>query len=79
LKNSGKVIAAFNGHLHWNRINIHDAIPYFSIQSFVMSPQNKNHTYPSFAQVEVGMEKIDIKVLGEDPETFSYEFRSGTI
>lgn len=35
IENSGKVLAVFNGHVHWNHLDIIAGIPYITLQSLI--------------------------------------------
>lgn len=69
-ENSGNVIAVFNGHLHWNHVDVEGSIPYFTIQSLVENSDGK----PSgaYAVVELDEDSITVTVLGNDHATMSH-------
>src|SRR3954453_19343068 len=35
IKESGKVVAVFNGHMHWNHFDMCEGIPYITVQSLI--------------------------------------------
>lgn len=73
---SGKVVAIFNGHTHWNRMDVHNHIPYFTIQSLVENFNNDDVPGSCYAVIEVGRKSIDVNVFGQDKEHFHYDFVS---
>jgi 3',5'-cyclic-AMP phosphodiesterase len=64
LSKSGKVIAAFNSHLHWDRMHLHDGIPYFTIQSFVENEQDKGVPSEAYALVQLSEQAIEVNIKG---------------
>ncbi len=70
LSESNKVVASFNGHLHWNRYHVHDNIPYFTIQSFTENEDNKGIASEAYAVVDVEDDKISVDVKGNYPKKF---------
>lgn len=74
LADSGKVIAVINGHLHWNRIDIHDGIPYITVQSAVESLVDQGIPANSWGTIELDNTTLRIEVLGNDSAAFKYDF-----
>lgn len=74
LANSGRVIAVVNGHLHWNRIDVHDGIPYITVQSAVESLVEKGVPSNSWGMVEIDNTIFRIEVFGNDSAAFEYDF-----
>ncbi len=79
LQKSGKVAAVFNGHVHWNHCDVHDAIPYVSVQSLIENLDDDAPGRPAraFAQVRVESDALDVEVLGE--ERLQYRFSLPTL
>ncbi|MFA5791637.1 MAG: metallophosphoesterase [Candidatus Paceibacterota bacterium] len=73
LEDSKKVIAVFNGHLHWNRMDVHNNIPYFNIQSLVENFQNKDIPSNSYAVVKLTNELIDVDIKGTDSQHYLHK------
>jgi 3',5'-cyclic-AMP phosphodiesterase len=71
LRTSKKVIAVFNGHLHWNRQDMHDGIPYFTIQSLVENETDKGIASEAYAQVRILADSVRVRVKGKYPKSFS--------
>jgi len=75
LEKSGKVLAVFNSHLHWDKKHVHETIPYFTIQSFVENEGNKSIPSKAFAIIDIEPNKILVEVKGNYPKKFSHEFK----
>ncbi len=76
LENSGQVKAVINGHLHWNRMHIHNNIPYFNFQSLVENFRGNNTPSASYAVVELDNKQIEVSVAGNDPAHYLHCFFS---
>ncbi len=66
LEDSKKVVAVFCGHNHWNRMDIHNGIPYFTIQSLVENFKNAGIPSESYALVNLNKTDISVEVVGND-------------
>lgn len=69
---SKKVIAVFNSHLHWNNLDIHDNIPYFTIQSLTENEDNKWIPSEAYAIVNINNNETNVEIKGNYPKKFSY-------
>lgn len=69
---SKKVIAVFNSHLHWDKQNIHDNIPYFTIQSLTENEDDKGLASETHAVINIVNDKVDVEIKGNYPKNFSY-------
>jgi 3',5'-cyclic AMP phosphodiesterase CpdA len=76
LETSGKVKAVISGHQHWNRMKVENGIPYFIVTSLVENFNNDGIAAEAHTIVMLDNEKIIIKVKGNDPAEFSFEFKS---
>ena len=72
LADSGKVVAVMNGHLHWNRIDHHDGIPYITIQSAIENFKNDGTPAHAWGEISLIGKKLQIEVFGSDKMTFQY-------
>lgn len=72
LEQSNKVIAVFNSHLHWDKQDIHNSIPYFTIQSLTENEEDKGIASEAYAVVNVIDNKIDVEVKGNYSKNFSH-------
>lgn len=66
LAESGKVLAIVNGHLHWNRVDMHDGLPYISVQSLVENVNNDGTPAGAYTLLEVDRNTMVLKVFGAD-------------
>ncbi len=69
---SNKVIASFNGHLHWDKQDIHDNIPYFTIQSLTENEDNKGIASETHAVVNIEDNKVNVDIKGNYSKKFLY-------
>ncbi len=69
----GRVLAVFNGHVHWNHLDIHRGIPYVSIQSLVENLDEDRPGRPAEAHavVRVSRSRVVVEVAGQ--ETARYQ------
>lgn len=74
LENNGDVIAVFNAHQHWNRMHVHNGIPYFTVTSLVENFNNDGIPSKAHTIVSVSSDKILVQVKGNDPAEFEYQF-----
>jgi len=72
LESSNKVIAVFNGHVHWTRLDVHNSIPYFTVQSLVENTRNNGKPSNSYAIVQIGPDYLKVRVSGRNRQTFIY-------
>jgi len=70
LAESGKVIAVFMGHLHWNKMDMHGPIPFFTIQSLVENMNLSGLPSNSYAIVALTEESIKVDIKGNHPKIF---------
>lgn len=72
IEKSGNVIAVFNSHLHWDRMDLHNSIPYFTIQSLIENEENKGIASEAYAIVSVKDECIDVEIKGNYGKKFEH-------
>jgi len=65
---SNKVIAVFNGHLHWNKQDIHNNIPYFTIQSLSDNANERKIASEAYCVVNIEKTKINVDIKGNYPK-----------
>lgn len=75
LEESGKVKAVISGHQHWNRMNVHNGIPYFIVTSLVENFRNDGTPTEAHTIVSIDQEKIIVDVKGNDPAKFEFSFK----
>jgi Icc protein len=74
ITDSAKVIAVVNGHLHWNKVNMHDGIPYITVQSAIENFTDNGMPANSWGQIQVSDDKFQLEVFGNDPFRFECKF-----
>ena len=73
LEDSHRVVAVINGHLHWNQVEVHNSIPYITVQSATENFANDGVAANSWGEVELANGKLRLEVFGNDPFRFEYE------
>ena len=73
LEDSKKVRAVFNGHLHWNKMDVHNGIPYFNIQSLVENFKGEDQPSKTWAIVEITPKAINVDIQGADKQMYLHE------
>lgn len=74
LENSKKVKAVFSAHQHWNRMHIHNGIPYFVTTSLIENTHNDGVASGAYTIVTLTNKDIVVEVHGNDPARFVYTF-----
>lgn len=64
LEDSDKVLVVFNSHLHWDRKDVHNSIPYYTIQSLTENEDNKGIASEAYAIVDIVDDKVSAKIEG---------------
>lgn len=68
LEKSNKVIAVFNSHLHWDRKDVHNSIPYYTIQSLTENEDDRGIASESYAIVDIKDGELSVKIDGNYPK-----------
>lgn len=71
---SGRVKAVFTAHQHWNRMIVHNGIPYFTVTSLVENFNNDGIPAEAHTIVKFTKRKIVVKVKGNDPVSYMFIF-----
>ncbi|MDD5489100.1 MAG: metallophosphoesterase [Candidatus Moranbacteria bacterium] len=77
LEQSGKVAAVFQGHLHWDKMEVQNSIPYFTLQSPVENEDDLGFASEARHIVEVNGKAVSMEVRGRYPKKFRHEFSFG--
>jgi len=74
LEESGKVRAVFNGHVHWNHLDVIRGIPYVTLQSLIenLDDDAPGRAAAAFAVCDLEPRRLTVTVHGE--ETARYQF-----
>jgi 3',5'-cyclic-AMP phosphodiesterase len=73
---SGRVRAVFNGHLHWNHLDVIGAIPYVTVQSLIENLDDDAPGRPAAAHavVRLSHRRMVVRVRGNDPARYQFEW-----
>jgi 3',5'-cyclic AMP phosphodiesterase CpdA len=69
---SGRVKAVFNGHLHWNHLDVIHGIPYVTVQSLIenLDEDAPGRAAAAHAVVWLGAGGMRVRVRGNDPARY---------
>jgi 3',5'-cyclic AMP phosphodiesterase CpdA len=69
---SGRVRAVFNGHLHWNHLDVIAGIPYVTVQSLIENLDEDAPGRPAAAHAVVWLTErgMRVRVRGNDPARY---------
>lgn len=72
---SGKVLAVFNGHAHWNHLDVIAGIPYVTLQSLVenLDDDAPGRAANAFAVCDLDERRLVVNVFGEEPARYQLE------
>ncbi len=70
-----KVLAVFNGHLHWNHLDLIGGIPYVTLQSLIENLDDDAPGRPAAAHavVRVGRARIVVEVSGAEQVRYQFD------
>lgn len=70
---SGKVIAVFNGHVHWNHLDIINGIPYVTLQSLIENLDDDAPGRPAAAYAVCDLNDRRLVITMHGAETLRYQ------
>jgi Icc protein len=75
VSDSAKVIAVFNGHVHWNHFDVIEGIPYVTLQSLIenLDDDAPGRAANAFAVCDVDERRLVIRVEGAEPVRYQIE------
>ncbi len=75
LERSGRVLAVFNGHLHWNHLDLHAGLPYVTVQSLIENLDDDAPGRPAAAHavVRVAPHRVVVEVGGAEQARYQFE------
>jgi 3',5'-cyclic-AMP phosphodiesterase len=75
VEGSGKVVAVFNGHAHWNHLDVIAGIPYVTLQSLTENLDDDAPGRPAnaWAVCDLDEQHPVIHVHGEEPQRYQFE------
>jgi 3',5'-cyclic AMP phosphodiesterase CpdA len=76
LEESGRVRGVFNGHLHWNHLDVIHGIPYVTVQSLTENLDDDGPGRPAAAHAVVRLNDrgMMVRVRGNDPARYQIEW-----
>ena len=77
---SGRVMAAVNGHCHWNQLHHQLGVPYLTLQSLtenVAGPDQEAVPAAAWAVLEIFADQIVVQVAGAEPLVHHLAVRAG--
>ena len=76
LAQSGKVKLVLNGHMHFNRVTVHQGIPYVTVQSLIENVTGgaEGKACEARSVLRLSEHGAELEVRGLDPATFSFAF-----
>lgn len=78
ISDSGKVLAVFNGHAHWNHLDLCDGVPYVTLQSLTenLDDDAPGRAARAFALCDLDDRRLLVHVHGEETLRYQFERRS---
>jgi predicted phosphodiesterase len=75
LESSGKVAAVFNGHAHWNHLDVIQGIPYVTVQSLTENLVGQSPGWPAaaWAVCDIDESRLAVHVQGVEPVRYQFE------
>jgi 3',5'-cyclic-AMP phosphodiesterase len=75
IEQSGKVLAVFNGHVHWNHLDIIAGIPYVTLQSLIenLDDDAPGRAAAAYAVCDVDDRRLVINVYGAEQLRYQLE------
>nr|AYM54067.1 phosphoesterase [Byssovorax cruenta] len=75
----GAVRAVFNGHLHWNHLDVIDGIPFVTVQSLIENLDDDVPGRPAAAHALVRLEprRVVVEVEGAERARYQFDIRKG--
>jgi 3',5'-cyclic AMP phosphodiesterase CpdA len=76
LEQSGRVRAVFNGHLHWNHLDVLGGIPYVTVQSLIenLDEDAPGRAAATHAVVRLSENRVGVHIRGNDPARYQFEW-----
>lgn len=77
IEESQKVVAVFNGHVHWNHLDVIENIPYFTLQSLIENLDEDAPGRPAASHAVCDLEprRLSVRVSGEENLRYQFELR----
>lgn len=77
IEESGRVIAVFNGHVHWNHFDVIAGIPYVTLQSLIenLDEDAPGRAAAAHAVCDLDERRLVVEVAGLEPVRYQIELR----
>jgi len=77
VKDSPRVVAVFNGHVHWNHFDVISGVPYITLQSLVenLDDDAPGRAAAAHAVVDLDERRLVVRVAGAEPVRYQVELR----
>ena len=78
LERHGDVRAVFNGHLHWNHLDLIAGIPYVTIQSLIenLDDDAPGRAAAAYAVVRISKKRIVVEIEGAERARYQFDTRA---
>jgi 3',5'-cyclic-AMP phosphodiesterase len=75
IQNSGKVLAVFNGHVHWNHFDVIAGIPYITLQSLIenLDDDAPGRVAAAYAVCDLDERRLVVTVHGAEQVRYQIE------
>jgi 3',5'-cyclic-AMP phosphodiesterase len=75
IEQSGKVLAVFNGHVHWNHLDVIAGIPYVTLQSLIenLDDDAPGRAAAAYAVCDLDDRRLVINVYGAEQQRYQLE------
>jgi 3',5'-cyclic-AMP phosphodiesterase len=72
---SGKVVGVFNGHVHWNHLDVIAGIPYVTLQSLTENLDDDAPGRPAtaWAVCDLNEHRLNVDIHGEESARYQFE------
>jgi Icc protein len=77
IEKSGKVLAVFNGHVHWNHFDVIAGIPYITLQSLIenLDDDAPGRAAAAYAVCDLDERRLVVNVFGAEQLRYQVELR----
>jgi Icc-related predicted phosphoesterase len=75
IEQSGKVLAVFNGHVHWNHLDVIAGIPYITLQSLIenLDDDAPGRAAAAYAVCDLDDRRLVVTVYGAEQQRYQLE------
>jgi 3',5'-cyclic-AMP phosphodiesterase len=77
VSNAPRVVAVFNGHVHWNHFDLISGVPYITLQSLVenLDDDAPGRAAAAHAVVDLDERRMIVRVAGAEPVRYQVELK----